>query len=115
MFDCTCIIRLCHFFNLFFSFFFQQDIETSVADSFVPTVTAISTSPGLRWMVQPVQTVITSGSPSSGRAKSKTHGGSQSSSTAAASKAKPSNRKGLKDKVCRRARWGGGEGNEMSL
>ncbi|XP_036941429.1 proto-oncogene c-Fos-like isoform X2 [Acanthopagrus latus] len=75
-----------------------KDIETSVADSFVPTVTAISTSPGLRWMVQPVQTVITSGSPSSGRAKSKTHGGSQSSSPAAASKAKPSNRKGLKDK-----------------
>ncbi|KAM9338831.1 protein c-Fos-like [Symphorus nematophorus] len=80
----------------------SKDSETSAAaaasDSFVPTVTAISTSPDLRWMVQPA--VITSVSPpsSSGRAKSKTHGGSQSSSPAAANKAKPPNRKGLKDK-----------------
>ncbi|XP_041815023.1 proto-oncogene c-Fos-like [Chelmon rostratus] len=73
-----------------------KDIETSAADSFVPTVTAISTSPDLRWMVQPA--VITSVSPSSGRAKTKTHGATQSSSPAAANKAKPSNRKGLKDK-----------------
>ncbi|XP_070844252.1 protein c-Fos-like [Chaetodon trifascialis] len=73
-----------------------KDTETSAADSFVPTVTAISTSPDLRWMVQP--TVITSVSPSSGRAKTKTHGANQSSSRAAASKAKPSTRKGLKDK-----------------
>ncbi|XP_027140219.1 proto-oncogene c-Fos isoform X1 [Larimichthys crocea] len=74
-----------------------KDIETSAADSFVPTVTAISTSPDLRWMVQP--TVITSVSPSSGRAKTKTDGATQSSSpAAAATKGKSSNRKGLKDK-----------------
>uniref|UniRef100_A0A665UPX0 Protein c-Fos n=1 Tax=Echeneis naucrates TaxID=173247 RepID=A0A665UPX0_ECHNA len=45
--------------------------------SFVPTVTAISTSLDLRWMVQP--TVITSDSPSSGRAKTKTSGATQPS------------------------------------
>ncbi|KAL7388278.1 hypothetical protein ABVT39_010603 [Epinephelus coioides] len=74
-----------------------KDTETGAADSFVPTVTAISTSPDLRWMVQP--TVITSVSPSAGRAKTRTHGSSQSSSPpAGATKAKPSNRKGLKDK-----------------
>ncbi|XP_075940602.1 protein c-Fos-like isoform X2 [Anarhichas minor] len=73
-----------------------KDAETSAADSFVPTVTAISTSPDLRWMVQP--TVITSVSPSSGRAKAKTRGSTQSSCPAGANKAKPSNRKGLKDK-----------------
>ncbi|XP_038581997.1 proto-oncogene c-Fos-like [Micropterus salmoides] len=71
-----------------------KDIETGAADSFVPTVTAISTSPDLRWMVQP--TVITSVSPASGRAK--TRGATQPSSPAGANKAKPSNRKGLKDK-----------------
>ncbi|KAM7367957.1 hypothetical protein PAMP_014219 [Pampus punctatissimus] len=71
-----------------------KDAETSAADSFVPTVTAISTSPDLRWMVQP--TVITSVSPSSSRAKPKTHGATQSSSSAGANKAKPSNRKGQK-------------------
>ncbi|KAM3602620.1 uncharacterized protein V6R79_007485 [Siganus canaliculatus] len=72
-----------------------KDSETSAAGSFVPTVTAISTSHDLRWMVQP--TVITSVSPTSGRAKTKAHGATQSSPTVA-SKAKPSNRKGLKDK-----------------
>ncbi|XP_045916359.1 proto-oncogene c-Fos-like isoform X2 [Micropterus dolomieu] len=71
-----------------------NDIETGAADSFVPTVTAISTSPDLRWMVQP--TVLTSVSPASGRAK--TRGATQPSSPAGANKAKPSNRKGLKDK-----------------
>ncbi|XP_031177937.1 proto-oncogene c-Fos-like [Sander lucioperca] len=68
-----------------------KDTEISAADSFVPTVTAISTSPDLRWMVQP--TVITSVSPSSRRAKNKTQ------SSSAANKAKPSNRKGLKEKA----------------
>lgn len=72
-----------------------KDSETSAADSFVPTVTAISTSPDLRWMVQP--TVITSASPSSGRAKSKTHGATQPSSPAGANKAKPSSRKGQRE------------------
>ncbi|KAG7242953.1 hypothetical protein INR49_017644 [Caranx melampygus] len=72
-----------------------MDSETSAADSFVPTVTAISTSPDLRWMVQP--TVITSASPSSGRAKSKTHGATQPSSPAGANKAKPSSRKGQRE------------------
>ncbi|XP_059213024.1 protein c-Fos-like [Centropristis striata] len=74
-----------------------KETSAAAADSFVPTVTAISTSPDLRWMVQP--TVITSVSPASGRAKTKTRGGStQSSSPPGANKAKPSNRKGLKDK-----------------
>ncbi|TDH00402.1 hypothetical protein EPR50_G00187870 [Perca flavescens] len=68
-----------------------KDTEISAADSFVPTVTAISTSTDLRWMVQP--TVITSVSPSSRRAKTKTQ------SSSAANKAKPSNRKGLKEKA----------------
>ncbi|XP_032399250.1 proto-oncogene c-Fos [Etheostoma spectabile] len=72
-----------------------KDTEISAAGSFVPTVTAISTSPDLRWMVQP--TVITSVPPSSRRAKTKTHDSTQSSS--AASKAKPSNRKGQKEKA----------------
>uniref|UniRef100_A0A8D0ATB9 Protein c-Fos n=1 Tax=Sander lucioperca TaxID=283035 RepID=A0A8D0ATB9_SANLU len=82
----------------------DSDTEISAADSFVPTVTAISTSPDLRWMVQP--TVITSVSPSSRRAKNKTQ------SSSAANKAKPSNRKGLKEKVCKKTGRGGG--NEMS-
>lgn len=71
-----------------------QDIA---ADAFVPTVTVISTSPDLRWTVQPA--VITSVSPSSTRQKTKSHGATQ---TAAAHKAKPSNRKGHKEKVCRK-------------
>lgn len=73
-----------------------QDAEICAADSFVPTVTAISTSPDLRWMVQP--TVITSVSPSSGRAKPKTRSSTQQLQTGA-NKAKPSDRKGLKEKV----------------
>ncbi|XP_040017391.2 protein c-Fos isoform X1 [Gasterosteus aculeatus] len=72
-----------------------KDAETCAADSFVPTVTAISTSPDLRWMVQP--TVITSVSPSSGRAKPKTRSSTQQLQTGA-NKAKPSDRKGLKEK-----------------
>ncbi|XP_074541345.1 protein c-Fos [Halichoeres trimaculatus] len=74
----------------------DKDIETSVAESFVPTVTAISTSPDLKWMVQP--TVITSVSPSS-RAKSRSQSKNQASSSAGVNKAKPCNRKGTKDKV----------------
>ncbi|XP_026197446.1 proto-oncogene c-Fos-like [Anabas testudineus] len=69
--------------------------EPSAADPFVPTVTAISTSPDLRWMVQPA--VITSVPPSSGRAKTKARGATQSSSPAGANKAKPSNRKGQRE------------------
>lgn len=76
-----------------------QDIETGAADSLVPTVTAITSSPDLRWMVQP--TVLTSVSPSSSRAKPKTNGATQSSSPAGATKAKPSNRKGQKEQVCK--------------
>uniref|UniRef100_A0A668AYN3 Protein c-Fos n=1 Tax=Myripristis murdjan TaxID=586833 RepID=A0A668AYN3_9TELE len=72
-----------------------KDSESSAADSFVPTVTAISSSPDLRWMVQP--TVITSVSPSSSRAKPKAHGAIQSSSPAGACKAQPVSRKGQKD------------------
>uniref|UniRef100_W5L520 V-fos FBJ murine osteosarcoma viral oncogene homolog Aa n=1 Tax=Astyanax mexicanus TaxID=7994 RepID=W5L520_ASTMX len=57
----------------------QAGRETSVTP-FVPTVTAISTTPDLQWMVQP--TIVTSVSPSPGRAAAneaqsslKTHGG----------------------------------------
>lgn len=71
-----------------------QDIA---ADAFVPTVTVISTSADLRWTVQPAD--ITSVSPSPTRQKTKSHGATQ---TAAAHKAKPSNRKGHKEKVCRK-------------
>ncbi|XP_020512605.1 protein c-Fos [Labrus bergylta] len=74
----------------------DKDIDTSVADSFVPTVTAISTSPDLKWMVQP--TVITSVSPSD-RAKTRTQSKNQSSLSGGANKAKSSNRRGLKDKA----------------
>lgn len=69
-----------------------QDIAV---DAFVPTATVVSTSQDLRWMVQP--TVITSVSPSSARQKTKSHDATQ---TAASHKAKPSNRKGHKEKVC---------------
>uniref|UniRef100_A0A3B4FJ25 Protein c-Fos n=1 Tax=Pundamilia nyererei TaxID=303518 RepID=A0A3B4FJ25_9CICH len=65
-----------------------KDTETSAAASFVPTVTAISTSPELKWIVQP--TVITSASPSPCRAKPKTHAATQSSSRPGANKARPS-------------------------
>uniref|UniRef100_H3DG08 Protein c-Fos n=1 Tax=Tetraodon nigroviridis TaxID=99883 RepID=H3DG08_TETNG len=58
--------------------------------AFVPTVTVISSSQDLRWMVQPA--VITAVSASSARQKSK-------SQTAAAHKAKPCNRKGHKEKL----------------
>ncbi|KAK7152444.1 hypothetical protein R3I93_010611 [Phoxinus phoxinus] len=53
-------------------------VDAESPGSFVPTVTAISSTPDLQWMVQP--TVITAGSPSLGRAdrnepaKSKTAG-----------------------------------------
>ncbi|TWW68906.1 protein c-Fos [Takifugu flavidus] len=67
--------------------------EDIAADAFVPTVSVISSSPDLRWTVQPA--VITSVSPSSTRQKTKSHGATQ---TAAAHKAKPSNRKGHKEK-----------------
>ncbi|XP_030577166.1 proto-oncogene c-Fos-like [Archocentrus centrarchus] len=73
----------------------DKDTETSAAASFVPTVTAISTSPELNWIVQP--TVITSASPSPCRAKTKTHAATQPSSRAGANKAKACNRKGPKE------------------
>uniref|UniRef100_A0A3Q0R5K2 Protein c-Fos n=1 Tax=Amphilophus citrinellus TaxID=61819 RepID=A0A3Q0R5K2_AMPCI len=73
----------------------DKDTETSAAASFVPTVTAISTSPELKWIVQP--TVITSASPSPCRAKTKTHAATHSSSRAGANKAKACNRKGPKE------------------
>lgn len=82
---------------------FFQDTETSAAASFVPTVTAISTSPELKWIVQP--TVITSASPSPCRAKPKTHAATQSSSRPGANKARASNRKGPKEQVKRREGW----------
>ncbi|XP_056623992.1 protein c-Fos [Triplophysa dalaica] len=46
--------------------------DTEPAGAFVPTVTAISSTPDLQWMVQP--TLITSVSPSPARAKAKTAG-----------------------------------------
>nr|XP_020472965.1 proto-oncogene c-Fos-like [Monopterus albus] len=72
-----------------------KDIETSAGESFAPTVTTISASPDLRWMVQP--TAITSVCPSSVRTKTKARGAKQSSSPAGANKSKPSNRKGQRE------------------
>lgn len=78
---------------------YQED----AANSFVPTVTAVSTSPDLRWMVQP--TVNTSVSPPSGRAKNRSRGAAHASSsistTAGANKAKTSSRKGQRSQVCK--------------
>uniref|UniRef100_A0A3B3TUV9 Protein c-Fos n=1 Tax=Poecilia latipinna TaxID=48699 RepID=A0A3B3TUV9_9TELE len=54
----------------------DSDGDTSAPAAFVPSVTAISTSPELKWMVQP--TAITSGF-----AKTKTDGSNQSSPTGA--------------------------------
>ncbi|XP_023148194.1 protein c-Fos-like [Amphiprion ocellaris] len=68
------------------------DSAKNAAESFVPTVTAISTSPELRWMVQP--TVLTSVSPPSGRAKTKPR---SSSPAGARNKAKACSRKGQKE------------------
>ncbi|XP_047429904.1 protein c-Fos-like [Mugil cephalus] len=76
----------------------DKDAETCAAAAaalFVPTVTTISTSPELKWMVQP--TVITSVSPTSGRAKTKTHVATRAASPAGAIKTKPCNRKGQKE------------------
>uniref|UniRef100_A0A8D3C837 Protein c-Fos n=1 Tax=Scophthalmus maximus TaxID=52904 RepID=A0A8D3C837_SCOMX len=61
-----------------------DSLSSSMDDSFVPTVTAISTSPDLSWMVQP--TVITSVSPSSGRARTRSRRATQPSSPAGANK-----------------------------
>ncbi|KAM8847611.1 protein c-Fos-like [Synchiropus picturatus] len=72
-----------------------KDADTSAPGSFVPTVTAISSSPDLSWMVQP--TVITSVSPSSSRAKPKNKAQSLSSSAVPAKKTKTNNRKGHKE------------------
>lgn len=73
-----------------------QDIAV---DAFVPTVTVISTSQDLRWMVQP--TVTTSVSPLSARQKTKSHDATQ---TRASHKAKLPTRKGHKEKVCCKTR-----------
>ncbi|PWA27419.1 hypothetical protein CCH79_00000324, partial [Gambusia affinis] len=67
----------------------KQDGDTSAPAAFVPSVTAISTSPELKWMVQP--TAITSGF-----AKTKTDGANQSSPTSA-KRAKTCNKKAQKE------------------
>ncbi|XP_032442124.1 proto-oncogene c-Fos-like isoform X3 [Xiphophorus hellerii] len=67
----------------------KQDGDTSAPAAFVPSVTAISTSPELKWMVQP--TAITSGV-----AKTKTDGANQSSPTGA-KRAKTCNKKAQKE------------------
>ncbi|XP_014846242.1 PREDICTED: proto-oncogene c-Fos-like isoform X1 [Poecilia mexicana] len=67
----------------------KQDGDTSAPAAFVPSVTAISTSPELKWMVQP--TAITSGF-----AKTKTDGANQSSPTGA-KRAKTCNKKAQKE------------------
>ncbi|XP_014876400.1 proto-oncogene c-Fos isoform X1 [Poecilia latipinna] len=67
----------------------KQDGDTSAPAAFVPSVTAISTSPELKWMVQP--TAITSGF-----AKTKTDGSNQSSPTGA-KRAKTCNKKAQKE------------------
>lgn len=70
-------------------------LQDVAADAFVPAVSVISTSPDLRWTVQPAVNTSVS------RQKTKSHGATQ---TAAAHKAKPSNRKGHKEKVYRKTR-----------
>uniref|UniRef100_A0A3B3VBP8 Protein c-Fos n=1 Tax=Poecilia latipinna TaxID=48699 RepID=A0A3B3VBP8_9TELE len=67
----------------------DSDGDTSAPAAFVPSVTAISTSPELKWMVQP--TAITSGF-----AKTKTDGSNQSSPTGA-KRAKTCNKKAQKE------------------
>ncbi|XP_043118371.1 proto-oncogene c-Fos isoform X1 [Puntigrus tetrazona] len=62
-------------------------MDSSAQGSFVPTVTAISSTPDLQWMVQP--TIITSASPSLGRAES----GEAAKSKAAGGKGKSAARK----------------------
>ncbi|XP_008396100.1 proto-oncogene c-Fos isoform X2 [Poecilia reticulata] len=66
-----------------------KDGDSSAPAAFVPSVTAISTSPELKWMVQP--TAITSGF-----AKTKTDGANQSSPTGA-KRAKTCNKKAQKE------------------
>uniref|UniRef100_M4AFI6 Protein c-Fos n=1 Tax=Xiphophorus maculatus TaxID=8083 RepID=M4AFI6_XIPMA len=66
-----------------------DDGDTSAPAAFVPSVTAISTSPELKWMVQP--TAITSGF-----AKTKTDGANQSSPTGA-KRARTCNKKAQKE------------------
>ncbi|XP_046877431.1 proto-oncogene c-Fos-like [Hypomesus transpacificus] len=73
----------------------QKDVcaETGASSStFVPTVTAISTSPDLQWMVQP--TVLTSDTPSPGRNQPrKVHGALQSSHRAGGCKRQSTGKK----------------------
>lgn len=65
---------------------------------FAPTVTAISTTPDLQWMVQP--TIITSVSPSLGRAQAnETQKSVPATPKAGSSKGKNSTRKGKNEKV----------------
>ncbi|XP_047243234.1 protein c-Fos-like isoform X1 [Girardinichthys multiradiatus] len=64
--------------------------DTLAPAAFVPSVNAISTSPELKWMVQP--TAITSGC-----AKNKTNGANQSSSPTGAKRAKTCNKKAQKE------------------
>uniref|UniRef100_A0A672H1X3 Protein c-Fos n=1 Tax=Salarias fasciatus TaxID=181472 RepID=A0A672H1X3_SALFA len=71
----------------------DSDVEPSATSSFVPTVTTISTSPELRWMVQPAVISTTVSTPAAGRAKTRAQGATQASSPAAASKSKPCSRK----------------------
>lgn len=70
-----------------------QDGDTSAPAVFVPTVTAISTSPELKSTVKP--TSITSGS----CAKKKTNGARQPSSPTGAKRAKTCNKKAQKEQV----------------
>jgi len=68
-------------------------VDAESPGSFVPTVTAISSTPDLQWMVQP--TVITSGSPSLGRAESN----EPAKSKTAGSKGKCAGRKSKSEQV----------------
>ena len=80
---------------------YLQDVcaETGASSStFVPTVTAISTSPDLQWMVQP--TVLTSDTPSPGRNQPrKVHGALQSSHRAGGCKRQSTGKKEHKKQV----------------
>ncbi|XP_034018426.1 proto-oncogene c-Fos-like [Thalassophryne amazonica] len=75
-----------------------ENTEPRAADSCTPTGNATSTSPDLRWTVQP--SAVRSVSSASGRAKPKAHGATRASAApAGANKAKPSTRKGQKEQL----------------
>lgn len=85
----------------YFLFFFFQEVcqDMSVQDApFVPTVTAISSTPDFQWMVQP--TIITSVSPSLGsKQANEPQSSHQATPKAGGNKGKNAVRKGKTEQV----------------